>query len=170
MQVQDFLKTRLRILRLYFWMLLILWTVFVGSVLLWNIYRQKIETAEAARIVARSALQKDMSYRRWATSHGGVYVPITEKTPPNPYLSYLKERDITTPSGRALTLVNPAYMARQHNDANVLALGALVLGKRLALAITQIFLQEPFSQDERHIKRLNKIHKFENVSSCNKKS
>ena len=45
--------------------------------------------------------------------HGGVYVPATEETPRNPYLSHIYERDITTPSGRPLTLVNPAYMTRQ---------------------------------------------------------
>jgi two-component system, NtrC family, sensor kinase len=45
--------------------------------------------------------------------HGGVYVPVTEQTPPNPHLKQIFERDITTPSGRKLTLVNPAYMTRQ---------------------------------------------------------
>jgi hypothetical protein len=42
-----------------------------------------------------------------------VYVPVTDKTPPNPYLSHIKERDIKTPDGKALTLMNPAYMLRQ---------------------------------------------------------
>lgn len=45
--------------------------------------------------------------------HGGVYVPATNKTLPNPYLSDMPERDIKTPSGRQLTLMNPAYMTRQ---------------------------------------------------------
>jgi PAS domain S-box-containing protein len=48
--------------------------------------------------------------------HGGVYVPVTDKTRPNPYLGHLPERDITTPSGRALTLMNPAYMMRQVHE------------------------------------------------------
>jgi PAS domain S-box-containing protein len=42
-----------------------------------------------------------------------VYVPVTEDTPPNPKLAHIPERDITTPSGRVLTLINPAYMVRQ---------------------------------------------------------
>jgi PAS domain S-box-containing protein len=54
-----------------------------------------------------------LSYRLWAAEHGGVYVFITPQTPPDPRLSFLKERDIKTPSGRTLTLVNPAYMTRQ---------------------------------------------------------
>jgi diguanylate cyclase (GGDEF)-like protein len=64
---------------------------------------------EAARI----NFDKDLLYRRWASKHGGVYVPVTADTPPNPYLEHVSERDITTPSGRQLTLMNPAYMTRQ---------------------------------------------------------
>ena len=59
------------------------------------------------------AYAKDTLYRRWNTQHGGVYVPVTEDTPPNPYLRDVPERDITTPSGRQLTLLNHAYMIRQ---------------------------------------------------------
>lgn len=38
---------------------------------------------------------------------------MTEGTPPNPYLSHISDRAITTPSGKKLTLMNPAYMSRQ---------------------------------------------------------
>ncbi len=61
---------------------------------------------------ARASFQKDLAYRRWVTARGGVYVPVSERSPPNPHLHAI-ERDITTPSGRQLTLVNPAYMTRQ---------------------------------------------------------
>ena len=54
-----------------------------------------------------------------------------------------------------------ARMARQHNDANVLALGGTVIGKNLALSIAETFLAETFSQGERHIRRINKIMSFE---------
>ncbi|MBL8480708.1 MAG: DUF3365 domain-containing protein, partial [Rhodocyclaceae bacterium] len=50
--------------------------------------------------------------RDWNALHGGVYVPVTESNPPNPYLK-IAERDLTTTDGRTLTLVNPAYMTRQ---------------------------------------------------------
>ena len=36
-----------------------------------------------------------------------------EGTPPNPYLSHIEDRDLTTTSGLDLTLMNPAYMTRQ---------------------------------------------------------
>ncbi len=45
--------------------------------------------------------------------HGGVYVFPTETTPPNPYLSHIKNRDFNTTTGEALTLMNPAYALRE---------------------------------------------------------
>ena len=45
-----------------------------------------------------------------------MYAFVTKDTPPNPYLAHIPERDITTPSGKLLTLVNPAYMTRQVNE------------------------------------------------------
>lgn len=66
---------------------------------------------------AESAFNKDLLYRKWNAGHGGVYVPVTEDTPPNPILAHIPERDITTPSGRKLTLMNPAYMTRQVFEA-----------------------------------------------------
>ena len=50
-----------------------------------------------------------------------------------------------------------AEATRQHNDANVLALGARVTGPGLAVKITDVFLDTPFSNDERHIRRIAQI-------------
>ena len=50
-----------------------------------------------------------------------------------------------------------AKATREHNDANVLALGARVLGIDLALMIVDTFLDTPFSNDQRHIRRISKI-------------
>lgn len=50
-----------------------------------------------------------------------------------------------------------AKATREHNDANVLALGARVLGEGLALMIVDTFLDTPFSNDERHMRRISKI-------------
>lgn len=52
-----------------------------------------------------------------------------------------------------------AEATRQHNDANILALGARVVGEGLALKIVDTFLDTPFSNDERHIRRIAKIEK-----------
>ena len=61
---------------------------------------------------AHSIIHKDKSLRNWAASHGGVYVPVDERTPPNPYLTHVPNRDITYKEMN-LTLMNPAYMLRQ---------------------------------------------------------
>lgn len=50
-----------------------------------------------------------------------------------------------------------ARATRQHNDANVLALGALVTGPGLALEIVDIFLDTPFSGEERHSRRISQL-------------
>ncbi len=47
-----------------------------------------------------------------------------------------------------------AQAAREHNDANVLAMGARVIGPGLALKIVDIFLESQFSNDERHVRRI----------------
>ena len=56
-----------------------------------------------------------------------------------------------------------ARASREHNDANILALGERVLGPALALDIVDIFLNTPFSNDERHIRRLRKISEHEEI-------
>ena len=50
-----------------------------------------------------------------------------------------------------------AEATRSHNDANVLALGARVVGEGLALKIVDTFLDTPFSGDERHKRRISMI-------------
>lgn len=50
-----------------------------------------------------------------------------------------------------------ARATREHNDANMLALGARVTGPGLALMIVDAFLDTPFSHDERHVRRISMI-------------
>lgn len=50
-----------------------------------------------------------------------------------------------------------AQATREHNDANILALGARVVGDGLALKIVDTFLDTPFSNDERHKRRISLI-------------
>lgn len=100
----------------YVWVLAVVWTIVVATSLVWHVVQTKKETLEAARIQARAAYEKDVIYRCWNAGHGGVYVPVTKETQPNPHLSDVPERDITTPSGKALTLMNPAYMTRQAHE------------------------------------------------------
>jgi len=89
------------------WSGLVLWSLTTG----YRANEQYIHDIALAE--ARMALEKDLLYRRWAAGHGGVYVPESSRTAPNPNLSQIPERDIRTPSGRLLTLVDPASMTRQ---------------------------------------------------------
>ena len=89
------------------------WTLAIAILATWQQSSDRQAALENAKISARQSFNKDLLIRRWASEQGGVYVPITPATPPNPHLSHLPERDITTPSGRPLTLLNPAYIIRQ---------------------------------------------------------
>jgi len=95
------------------WAVMLAWVSLVTASFLWNWQQVEDSVVELARMQAVSHFEKDVIYRRWVSLQGGVYVPPTEKTPPNPYLAYLKDRDVTTASGKTLTLVNPAHMNRQ---------------------------------------------------------
>ncbi|MEE0955688.1 MAG: ribose 5-phosphate isomerase B [Eubacterium sp.] len=53
-----------------------------------------------------------------------------------------------------------AQMSREHNDANVLCMGARVLGPGLADMIVDTFLATPFSNGERHKRRIAKIEEL----------
>lgn len=48
-----------------------------------------------------------------------------------------------------------AAATKEHNNANVLCMGARVIGSGLALMIVDTFIDTPFSNDERHIRRIN---------------
>ena len=98
------------------WIIAIAWVLSISVSLVWN-WQQLDRTAVAlAANEARASFQKDLVYRRWAAMQGGVYVPPSENTPPNPFLAHLPNRDLTTTDGKKLTLVNPAYMTRQVHE------------------------------------------------------
>ncbi|MCK5543861.1 MAG: response regulator [Desulfobulbaceae bacterium] len=97
----------------YSWYIVIPWSIVVGCLLLIGIFYIQNNQQEMVKNEARANFNKDKSLRFWSSMHGGVYVPISEETPPNPYLGHVKDRDIKTPAGKALTLMNPAYMLRQ---------------------------------------------------------
>ena len=50
-----------------------------------------------------------------------------------------------------------AAATKEHNNANMLAMGARVIGPGLALKIVDTFLDTPFSNEERHIRRIQMI-------------
>jgi len=93
--------------------IVLFWTVLlfgIGFYLISYEYKEAESTAIKEAIVS---VKKDLAYRSWVASHGGVYVPITKDTPPNPYLLHIKNRDVNTTSNQHLTLMNPAYTLSQ---------------------------------------------------------
>ena len=54
-----------------------------------------------------------------------------------------------------------AKLAREHNDANVIALGARQHSMDEILHLVELFIAEPFSHDERHVRRIGKIGTYE---------
>ena len=60
-----------------------------------------------------------------------------------------------------LSDVMSARMTREHNDTNVMAIGAGVVGQMLALEIADTWLGTAFSQGERHQRRIDKVMALE---------
>ena len=59
-----------------------------------------------------------------------------------------------------------AHSSREHNNANVLCLGARVIGVGLALDIARAFLAADFSTEERHHRRVRKMGLVETAGEC----
>lgn len=57
-----------------------------------------------------------------------------------------------------------AKLTREHNDANVLALGAGIVGTNLALGIVETFLDTRFPGEEKHSRRIAKIESLEEAN------
>lgn len=99
----------------FVFVLMIVWTMIVLAFILTSFDHHESEIIERAFVESKSSYHKDLAYRVWVTNLGGVYAPdsIIE---PNPYLSHIPNRDITTNAGQTLTLINPAYMTRLVHD------------------------------------------------------
>ena len=57
--------------------------------------------------------------------------------------------------------IETAKLAREHNDANVVGIGGRMHTIDECKAIIDAFIETPFSKDERHIRRIKKISKYE---------
>lgn len=106
------IKTTHRLLQLGAWIIALIWTLVILSVGLFNALQYQQTAEQLALNEARVSVKKDLAYRTWVSVHGGVYVPVDAKTPPNPYLSHIPNRDVTL-NGKRYTLMNPAYTLSQ---------------------------------------------------------
>ena len=93
-----------------------LWSLSILLITAWTISEEMNSTLTLATTEARAYFNKDQAIRLWATEHGRIYVPKTSDYPPDPNLAHIPERDITTPSGLELTLINPAKIIRELDE------------------------------------------------------
>lgn len=93
----------------------LLWFVLITGSFYWNYTSAKIEQDKIAFQTAKSFFDLIVMTREWNARHGGVYVPVTPETQPNPYLE-TPLRDIQVNEKLTLTQVNPAYMTRQISE------------------------------------------------------
>jgi signal transduction histidine kinase len=97
--------------RLWWWLPLLLWTFAVSTSFHYQAEAIRRHSLELSQGSAREIFNLVVLVRLWNANHGGVYVPVTEKFQPNPYLK-VPWRDIVSQDGKPLTLVNPAFMTR----------------------------------------------------------
>lgn len=90
----------------------IAWLLLISALFTWSYSTERENHRQMALRTARAFFSQIVLDRAWNASHGGVYVPITEKTRPNQYLND-PNRDLLTDKGVKLTKINPAFMTRQ---------------------------------------------------------
>jgi PAS domain S-box/diguanylate cyclase (GGDEF) domain len=88
------------------------WSLLLVASFLWNSKLTDDQIINLAATEAKSYLQKDLAFRKWATKMGGLYVKVTPDVQPNEFLSNLPHRDVVTNAGDELTLYNPAIVLR----------------------------------------------------------
>ena len=75
--------------------------------------------------------------------------------------------DMATASSRRRSVKmdqDTASLGRQHNDANVMGIGARMHGEEEAVALARTFLSTPFSGEERHARRIELLARYEAMS------
>ncbi len=113
MQQKQIFSENFKITRRYAVITFLGWSLLILGLALFNYFDSYHYTKLNLIEQARDIFNKDLVARRWVSSHGGVYVPVDQKTPPNPFLAHLPHRDLKTTDGHNLTLMNPAYVMRQ---------------------------------------------------------
>jgi diguanylate cyclase (GGDEF)-like protein len=99
---------------LSFFVITVWWGVVLAS-LLWSIHYTHQQHEQFIHDTAQSIFNHIVLARHWNARHGGVYVPLTEESPPNPFLD-IDGREFKINDQLTLTKINPAYMTRQISE------------------------------------------------------
>ena len=105
-----------RPLFIYTLTLFIFWALIASFLTKLKLEHNEVTFKVLATTEVRANSRKDAAVRLWATRHGRIYVPVGKNYSPDPYLAQMKDRDITTPSGIKLSLINPARLIREMNE------------------------------------------------------
>ncbi|PKQ63126.1 hypothetical protein BZG02_10210 [Labilibaculum filiforme] len=97
--------------------LLLVWSFLIGASFSWNYYLVDSNNEMVVLNKSRSFFDQILITRSWNSEHNGIYVPITDKTQPNPHLKD-SLKNITSTNGIRLTKINPSYMTRQIAELN----------------------------------------------------
>lgn len=89
------------------------WTLMVATAMGVYLWLDREHTIEVEAIRARTLLERDMLYRSWGVTKGGVYVRVTKDHQPNPHMAFLPNRDIILGNGEMLTLMTPSNITQQ---------------------------------------------------------
>lgn len=95
--------------------ILLLWTGLIIALFSWFVMGEQQHIEQIALRQAKAFFSQVVTTREWNSTHGGVYVEVTDSVKPNPYLEG-KDRDIVTVNGKMFTKINPAYMTRQLSE------------------------------------------------------
>jgi len=101
-----------RFARPYTFVVTAAWVTIIIGLMLINLRQIRVAQYAMATIDARANVDEDIAFRLWVSSQSGVYVPVTDRSQPDPSLSHIPERDIVTPTGKLLTLINATGMLR----------------------------------------------------------
>lgn len=88
------------------------WTAIIFGLYLWASSGEHDHFDEMIILKAESLAHHSQALRRWIGGHGGVYVEVDDQIKPNALLAHVPERDVETPSGRKLTLLNSPAILR----------------------------------------------------------
>lgn len=102
-------------LRRYTLAIAIFWTIAIAIVLTWELQDDRNQALAIAHSEAVGAWKRDAALYKWIANTGGVYVPLVDNVVPDEMLEHAAERDITSPSGKKLTLIGmPTILKRLH--------------------------------------------------------
>ncbi|NQU68024.1 MAG: PAS domain S-box protein [Candidatus Marinimicrobia bacterium] len=93
-------------MRSFFWLFIVLWTTCLTVLSAWIYFNEKRDAIEMAVLEAKTSFDKDMMYRSWASSHGGVYIKSPDDDSQNPAPASTQEEK------QDLVHIHPEKMAR----------------------------------------------------------